>query len=44
MDYRNVRAKKEWLDEMLRWSNGVREVPVIVREGTLAGIGWSGFT
>jgi len=38
-----VKSSQQILDEMLRWSNGSREVPVIVESGT-ATIGWNGDT
>ena len=37
-----MKQKQEWLDEMLRWSKGAREVPVIVKAGKLEMIGWNG--
>jgi len=39
-----VKSNQQWLDEMLRWSNGAREVPVIVENGKLSSIGWEGET
>ena len=41
VDYRNVQKSQQWLDEMLRWSDGKRKVPVIVQDGT-ATVGWNG--
>ncbi len=43
VDYRNVTASKQALEEMLRHSGGRREVPVIVHQGKVE-IGWQGFT
>ncbi len=37
----NVKADRAGLEEMLRWSKGEREVPVIVRGGEVT-IGWEG--
>ena len=44
VEYRNVKADKALLDEMLAYSGGSREVPVIVQNGKLVDIGWGGFT
>jgi glutaredoxin 3 len=33
VDYRNVQTNPQFLDEMLRYSGGVRKVPVIVEGG-----------
>lgn len=41
VDYRNVKKDPSLLDEMLRWSKGAREVPVVV-EGDQVTIGWGG--
>ena len=41
VDYRNVQKNPGLLDEMLRWSKGVREVPVVV-EGDEVTVGWGG--
>lgn len=39
-----MKTDKALLDEMLRYSSGSREVPVIVQKGALVDIGWGGFT
>ena len=39
-----MKADKNLLDTMLRYSGGSREVPVIVQHGRLVDIGWGGFT
>lgn len=41
-DFRNVQQKKEWLDEMLTFSGGGREIPVVVEDGKVLSIGWNG--
>ena len=41
MDYYDVKADKAALKEMLRWSEGSREVPIIV-EGEEVTIGYGG--
>ena len=41
MDYRNVKADREQLAQMLVHSKGVREVPVIVDAGRVT-IGYGG--
>ena len=37
-----MQSNKQLLDEMLRWSNGAREVPVVVEDGKVLSIGWGG--
>ncbi len=37
-----MKGSQQWLDEMLRWSDGAREVPVVVEDGKLVSIGWGG--
>lgn len=39
-----MKTDKARLDEMLRYSSGAREVPVIVQKGALVDVGWGGFT
>lgn len=39
-----MKADKAIFDEMLRFSGGAREVPVIVQRDALVDIGWGGFT
>jgi glutaredoxin len=41
VDYRNAKANKADLDEMLRHSEGGRQVPVIVENGRVT-IGYGG--
>jgi len=41
VEYRNVKQSASDLEEMLRWSGGARQVPVILREGR-AEVGWLG--
>jgi hypothetical protein len=41
VEYRNVKKDPRDLEEMLRHSAGVREVPVILREGKVE-VGWMG--
>ena len=41
VDYRNAKANKADLDEMLRYSEGGRQVPVIVENGRVT-IGYGG--
>ena len=41
VDYRNVKADKQALDEMLKYSKGKRDVPVIVEDGNVI-IGFGG--
>lgn len=39
--YHNVKASPEKMEEMLKWSKGSRQVPVIV-EGGIATVGFGG--
>ena len=41
MEYRNVKVSPKDLEEMLRFSKGERQVPVIL-EGGKVSIGWMG--
>ncbi len=41
MDYRDVKENPQYLEEMLRLSQGVRKVPVLV-EGGQVSIGFGG--
>jgi len=43
VEYRDVKQSAADLEEMLRHSGGVREVPVILREGKVE-VGWQGRT
>lgn len=39
-----MKSDKALLEQMLKYSSGSREVPVIVQKGQLVDIGWGGFT
>jgi len=42
VDYYDVTVSRDRLDEMLRHSNGVRKVPIIVKEDGGVQIGFNG--
>ena len=41
MDYRNVYQSNDILNEMLKFTKGARDVPVIVEDGKVT-VGWGG--
>ena len=41
VDYRNVYRRPQIMDEMLKFTKGERDVPVIVEDGRVT-VGWGG--